>query len=98
MTKSDIVEGSPISVGKVTVVPLSLVSAGFAGVGGKEEEEDLSPDRSEENSFFYTMQVKPVAVAVFSEEGVEVLSITEQEELIDKVFERIPDLVNRIKI
>lgn len=98
MTKSDIVEGSPISVGKVTIVPLSLVSAAFVGVGGKEEEEDLSPDRSERNSFLYTMQVRPVAVAVFSEQGVELLSITEQEELIDKICEKIPDLVNRIKI
>ncbi len=95
MTKSDIVEGSPISLGKITIVPLSLVSAGFAGIGG--EEEELGPGRSEENTFFYTMQVKPVAVAVFSEEGVEVFAITEQEELIDKVFERIPDLVNKIK-
>ncbi len=42
-------------------------------------------------------QVRPVAVAVFSEDNVEVLTIPERECVFNKIFEKVPDLMDKIK-
>ena len=43
------------------------------------------------------LKVRPVGVAIFSEDGVEIVPITDQQGLLDKIFDRIPELVDKVK-
>ncbi len=42
-------------------------------------------------------KVRPVGVAVFSADGVEVLPVADKQGLIDRLFEKVPDLVEKIQ-
>jgi uncharacterized spore protein YtfJ len=42
-------------------------------------------------------KVRPVGVAVFSAEGVEVLPVSDKQGLIDRLFDKVPDLVEKIQ-
>ena len=106
MAQSDLVVGQPIEAGEVTIVPLSSVSLGFGGGGGEGEGE---PPHEHGPAKKLKMKgprgkgigggggggakVRPVAVAVFSASGVQILPIGEKKCLLDKLFDKIPDII-----
>ncbi len=106
MTKSNLVAGSPIALGKVTIVPLSLVSVGFGGAGG--ESDASRKHRRDKGGHSHDRgkgsgegsggggQVRPVAVAAFTEDGVDVLTIRGEQSLLDKILAKLPDLIDRV--
>jgi uncharacterized spore protein YtfJ len=101
VANSNVVVGTPMELGGITVVPISRVSVGL-GVGGGTGEGE-SPDskhgrgRGTGGGTGGAGKVRPVAVAVFKPEGVEILPIADKRGKLDGVFEKIPDLVDKIK-
>ena len=116
VVNSDRVGGSPISLGNVTIVPMSGIRLGFGGGGG----EGGGPHpyhMGKKDSMGYGQgsalggggggMVRPVAVAAFTEEGVEIFAvpqrrglvekIMEKEGTLDKILDRIPELIDKIK-
>ena len=107
IAQSDVVVGSPIEIGGVTLVPLSRVAAGFGGgggegtgdaprgQGGKKDSEGSGTGRGGGSGG--GAMVRPVAVVVFGQGGVEVLPIAEKPGKLEKFLDQIPDLIERFK-
>ena len=106
---SDVVVGEPIAIGGVTLVPLSRLSVGFGG-GGGEGEGDVSQHlhhgrrgpkggrgKGIGQGAGLGARVRPVAVAIFSESGVEVLPIADKKGVLDKIMEKVPDVIELVK-
>jgi uncharacterized spore protein YtfJ len=104
ISQSDVVVGAPIVVGKVTLVPLSRVAAGFGG-GGGEGDGDMPKGKNQPEGSGTGKGggsgggaiVRPVAMVVFGEEGVEILPIAEKQGKLEKLLDQIPDLIERFK-
>ncbi|HOX43868.1 MAG TPA: GerW family sporulation protein [Myxococcota bacterium] len=105
LTKSDLVAGEPLTFGPVTLVVLSRVTLGF-GAGGGEGEGDfqqLHADKKQRPPFGKGKGVgagaggggkaRPVAVVAFGPEGVQILPVPERKGLLDKLFDRVPELI-----
>jgi uncharacterized spore protein YtfJ len=106
VTRSDTVVGSPIEVGGVTIVPLSRVSVGIGAGGGVGEGEfqhstkgpmKSGAGKGEGGGSGGAARVRPVAVAVFTAEGVEILPIAGRRGKLDKLLDNIPSLVEKVK-
>ena len=108
IAQSDVVVGNPLEVGTVTVVPISRVTAGFGGAGGEGEGETSRDGAAGKNPRKEMgtgrgggsgggAVVRPIAVAVFRPEGVDVLPIPEKQGKLEKFLEQIPDLIDRFK-
>jgi len=108
--KSDLVVGQPIVAGDVTIVPLSSLSLGFGGGGGEGEGEpphEHGPARKMKMKTTNAKgigggvgggaKVRPVAVAVFTAAGVQILPIGERKGLIEKLVDRIPQFIDMAK-
>lgn len=104
---SDIVVGEPILLSGVTLVPLSRLSIGLGG-GGGEGQGDVAHHHGKKSFKGGKGQgagqiagigarVRPVAVAVFSDTGVEVLPIADKKGFFDKIMEKVPDVIDLIK-
>jgi uncharacterized spore protein YtfJ len=105
--QSDIVVGSPIELGNVTVVPMSRISVGFGVGGGSGQGEAPSrgsgknrqpsgKGKGEGGGTGGGAKVRPVGVAIFTEEGVDIVPIADRPGLLDKLFEKIPELAERV--
>lgn len=104
--QSDVVVGEPIAIGGVTLVPLSRLSVGFGG-GGGQGEGDVQADKRHRGKSGrgkgvgqgagLGARVRPVAVAIFSDDGVEVLPITDKKGVLDKIMEKVPDVIDLVK-
>jgi uncharacterized spore protein YtfJ len=97
---SDLVVGDALELGDVTIVPLSRVSIGLGGGGGRGSEE-ASP-RETKNSGSGDGgggggQLKPIAVAVFNGDSVEVMKVPTAARPIEKLLGKLPDLIDRFK-
>lgn len=104
IAQSDVVVGTPVVVGNVTLVPISRITAGFAGAGGEGEGDAPKSKSGAAGSGVGRGAgsgggaiVRPVAVAVFSEANVEVLSIAEKQGKLEKFLDQMPDLIERFK-
>ena len=98
---SDVVAGAPIQLGGLTVVTLSRVSLGL-GAGGGVGEGDTHQGKSatakgEGGGTGGGAKVRPVAVVVLSEAGVEVLPISDKQGKLDRLLDAIPALVERVQ-
>jgi len=108
---SNIVLGKPVTLGKFKVIPLSRTSLGFGGGGGEGEGMDHHhgpPRRLHKASGDVKGKgtgggcggggkVRPVGIIVFGESGVEVLPIPDKQGILDKLFEKMPDLLEKVK-
>ncbi len=99
---NDAVVGSPIELGNVTVVPISRVSialggggAGSHGAGKLTAKEQKTAGEGAGGASTGAARVRPIAVAVFTEKRVEVLTIPDSSRRRDKMFDMIPDLISR---
>lgn len=103
LAQSDVVLGDPIELGAVTVIPLSRVSVGFGGGGGSGEAE---PPRKKGRRHPRGRgtgaggggggKVRPVGVIIFGPDGVEVQPIPDRKGLLDKLFDKVPPLVEKL--
>jgi uncharacterized spore protein YtfJ len=109
LTRSDLVAGEPLAFGDITLVVLSRVTLGFGG-GGGEGEGDLQAmhaDKKHKPPFGKGKgtgggaggggKVRPVAVVAFSAEGVQILPVPEKKGLLDKLFEKVPEVIELVQ-
>lgn len=106
VASSDVIAGDPIQAGAVTIVPLSRISMGFGGAGGQGEGE---PPREKQKAHKHHKgkgtgggagggaKVRPVGIAVFSDKGVEILPIPTKKGALDKIFDKVPELLEKIR-
>ena len=94
MVDVDTVVGTPITVGAVTLIPVSRVTYGFAGGGT-----DL-PSKSERQLFGggsgAGISVTPIAFLVVNDGRVSVTPLLSQPDSQDKLVSMIPDVVNKV--
>lgn len=94
MVDVDTVVGTPITVGAVTLIPVSRVTYGFAGGGT-----DL-PSKSERQLFGggsgAGISVTPIAFLVVNDGRVSVMPLLSQPDSQDKLVSMIPDVVNKV--
>ena len=105
LAQSDLVAGAPIEVGGVTIVPLSRIGVGFGGGGGEGEGDMKKMHETKHGPPPFEQgkgtgmgvgaggKVRPVAVVIFGPDGVRVEPIPERKGVLDKVFDRIPELI-----
>jgi uncharacterized spore protein YtfJ len=98
---SEVVVGQPIELGNATIVPLSRVSIGFGGAGGEGDQQfgcrnGRRGGKGKGSGAGGAAKVRPVGVIVFSEDGVTVEKIPDRLSPIEKVFEKVPDLIERV--
>ena len=107
---SNVVVGEPIQLDGVTIVTLSRISVGF-GAGGGEGEGDHHhrvKDKSHKGKRHGAGKgigggagaggkVRPVGVIVFDEQGVQVQPIPTKKGLLDKIFDKVPDVIDLIQ-
>lgn len=110
VSQSDAVVGEPIEIGGVTLVPLTRISLGFGMGGGEGEGQDFGPGAHGGKRRSTRLhgkgvgggsgggaKVRPVGVAIFSADGVEVLPIQDKKGIVDRLFDKVPELVDVIK-
>jgi uncharacterized spore protein YtfJ len=100
--KSDVVVGREVELGPIKIVPLSRVSIGFGGGGGEGDQQfGHGKDKKEKQQRGKGIgagsgggaKVRPVGVIVFTEDGVRVEGIPDKKGLFDKIFDKIPDII-----
>lgn len=94
--RTDVVVGKALELGDVTVVPLSRVSVGFGGGGGRARMEDAAED-STGGGAGGSASVRPVAVAVFTKDGVDVHPIPDKKGKLEKFVDTLPDIVGKVR-
>lgn len=110
VAQSDAVVGEPIEVGGVTLVPLTRISLGFGMGGGEGDGQGFGPGAHSGRKRAVGPQgkgigggtgggakVRPVGVAIFSADGVEILPIKDKKGLLDRLFDKVPELVDMVK-
>lgn len=102
---SNIVVGEPIELDGVTVVPLTRVSVGFGGGGGEGEGEFQATKGKAKHGKGKGIgggagaggKARPVAVILFDAEGVTVQPIPLKKGLLDKLFDKVPEVIELVK-
>jgi uncharacterized spore protein YtfJ len=107
--QSDVVVGATIELGTVRIVPLSRLSLGM-GLGGGEGEGEiqmsngrgkkkLRPGRGKGSGGLSGIgaKVRPVGVAIFTEDDVQIISIADRKGIIDKIFDKIPKVMELVE-
>jgi uncharacterized spore protein YtfJ len=110
VAQSDAVVGEAIELGGVTLVPLTRISLGFALGGGEGEGQGFGPGAHAGRKRGAGPQgkgigggtgggarVRPVGVAIFSTDGVEILPIKDKKGLLDRIFDKVPELMEMVK-
>ena len=102
--ESETVVGSPITVGEITIVPVSKISMGFAsgGIDYNGKKEPVSKATNFGGGGGTGVNVSPVAFLVIHSDGrVEVLPIVnysnDSVEKITSLIERSPEILGRLK-
>ncbi|HSQ41512.1 MAG TPA: spore germination protein GerW family protein [Fibrobacteraceae bacterium] len=87
ISQAETVVGKPFQSGETTIIPVSKVSLGFA-IGGHAGKGDSSGSGG-------GVQVDPVAFLVIQGDNVRVLPVTKDNNLAQKVYDLIPDVIAR---
>jgi len=96
----DAVVGSPVPLGAVTVYPISMVSLALGGGGGEGEvaaEAGGKPEKGVGGGSGGGARACPVAVLVVGADGVKVLPLPQRKGAFERLLEKVPDLVGRVK-
>lgn len=105
VAQSDVVVGKPIELGGNTAVPISRVSFGMGGGSGTGTGDGHHGKKGHHRGSGTGTgggsgggsHVRPVAVVVFTESGVEVLHVPGKSSRVEKLLDAIPDMVGSIK-
>ena len=100
LAQSNAVVSRPISVGDRHVLPLCELSIGFGGAGGEGDQQfgcrsGHRGGKGKGSGAGGAAKVRPVGVVVFTEDGVTVEKIPDRLSPIEKVFEKVPELIDR---
>ena len=100
---SEVVVGQTVELGSAKIIPLSRVRLGFGG-GGGEGDQKFGPDRKGRHcngngkgtggGAGGGAKVRPVAAIIFTDDEVRVEKIPDKAGPLDKIFEKIPDLID----
>ena len=87
--------GEPVVAGRVTLIPIQQVSFGFGSGGGKggNEKESGSGVGSGGGAV-----LRPLAIVAVRDDGDVQLFTFEGRGLADKVIERLPDVISKVKL
>jgi uncharacterized spore protein YtfJ len=102
---SDVVVGQAVELGSAKIIPLSKVSLAFGGAGGegdqafghcrgKTEKSSHGCGKGTGSGAGGGARVRPVGVIIFTDEGVKVERIPDKSGPLDKIFEKIPELID----
>ena len=111
VSRSDAVVGDPIELGGVTISPLTRITMGFGAGGGEGEGQGFGPHGGPGSKKPASAgkgkgigggtgggaKVRPVGIAVLSKDGVEVFPIADKKGLLDKLFDKVPELIDLVK-
>lgn len=106
--KSEVVLGKTVELGTAKIVPLSRISIGFGGGGGEGDQkfghgrhrDKIDKPFAGKGSGIGSgggAKVRPVGVIVFTEDGVRVEGIPDKAGLCEKIFDKIPDMIEFAK-
>lgn len=90
MAKAQTVVGDPITAGDSTVIPISKVSVGFGGAGGKQGGNEGGTGAGG------GAMIEPIAFIVVTDGKVQLLPLTSKDTTIGKVIDLVPDILNRV--
>ena len=100
---NEVVVGQMIELGSVKIIPLCRISLGFGGGGGEGDQkfchgqgkkDSHANGKGKGSGAGGGAKVRPVAAIVFTEEEVRVEKIPDKSGPLDKIFEKIPDLID----
>jgi len=102
---SEVVVGQTVELGSAKIIPLSRVSLGFGGGGGEGDQKfghrsdrkgrhSSSSGKGSGSGAGGGAKVRPVAAIIFSNDDVRVEKIPDKAGPLDKIFEKIPDLID----
>ena len=100
---SEVVVGQTIELGSAKIIPLCRISLGFGGGGGEGDQRFChgqgkkgrrDSGKGKGGGAGGGAKVRPVAAIVFTEEEVRVEKIPDKSGPLDKIFEKIPDLID----
>ena len=92
IVKTETVVGEPVTVGEVTIIPVSKVSFGF-GAGGRGGESGKKGGSGTGGG----ATLEPLAFLVVRDGKVQLLPLKEKEGTIEKVLELVPDLYSKVR-
>jgi uncharacterized spore protein YtfJ len=105
--QSDLVIGDKIEIGGVTIVPISRLGIGLGAGGGTGSGDTPSPRGDKHHGGQMRgkgtgygggggVKIRPVAIAVFTASGVEIMPVPDKVGKIEKLLDKIPDLMATI--
>jgi len=94
MVDADTIIGTPLTVGELTLIPVSKVSFGLA-TGG-------SDFPTKQSAVFgggggAGVSVQPIAFIAISGTSVKMLQVNAEQTNVDKLIDNAPDLINKVK-
>ena len=94
MVDADTIIGTPLTVGELTLIPVSKVSFGLA-TGG-------SDFPTKQSAVFgggggAGVSVQPIAFIAISGTSVKMLQVNAEQSNVDKLIDNAPDLINKVK-
>lgn len=95
MVDADTVIGTPITLGKVTLIPVSKVAFGLA-TGGSDFSTKLNGPVFGGGSGA-GVTVTPVAFISVSDENVRILPVTTESTIADRIIAAAPEIIEKIK-
>jgi sporulation protein YtfJ len=93
ISKTETVIGDPITVGSVTIIPVSKISFGFGAGGGRQDEGKTAGGSGTGGG----ATIEPIAFLVIRDEHVQVHSVTKKDVSLSSIIDVIPDVVHKIK-
>ena len=101
LAKADMVTGRPLQINDKTIVPVLRLSVGFGGGGGSGEGEGKDRKHGAGKGMGSgaggSVHLTPVAVIVKDGRGVRVLKIPHPKKGFEKLMDKIPALVEKVK-
>jgi uncharacterized spore protein YtfJ len=107
---SEVVVGEPIELDGVTIVPLSRVGVGIGAGGGEGEGELHNHGKAKGKAKTGPgagkglgggtgggAKVRPVGLIAFTADGVEVQAIPTKKGLLDKLFDKVPEVIELVE-
>lgn len=93
IVKTETVVGEPMTVGEVTIIPVSKVSFGFGAGGGGGE----SGKKGGGSGTGGGATLEPLAFLVVRDGKVQILPLKEKEGTVEKILELVPDLYSKVR-
>ncbi len=101
IANGDAVVGSPVKLGEATVYPISMISMGLGSGGGEGETTGGGEGKAEKGVGGGSgggAKARPVAVVVVTAGGVKVLPLPQRRGPFERLLDKIPDLVAKVKV